>query len=129
MTTLKICGLALASAMFIIVIGREKGNIGALVSTAACVLIAASCVDEIIPVAKYIQEVGEAAEYLPYVKLLLKALGTALICETASEVCKDAGEGAIASKVELFGRLEIIAISLPLLRAALETAQNILNFS
>ena len=49
-----------------------------------------------------------------YVTIVFKSLGLAFIVQLISDICKDVGEGAIASKVELVGKISILIISLPL---------------
>ena len=42
-------------------------------------------------------------------------LGISYICEFATNICKDAGYGAIASHIELAGRVTMVVMSLPIL--------------
>lgn len=46
-------------------------------------------------------------------KVMLKALGLALTAQIASDICKDSGENALASAVELAGKLGIVLMALP----------------
>ena len=62
-----------------------------------------------------------------YSEILLKTLGVSLTVQTASDICRDAGESAIASKVELFGKAEILIISIPIVKKILEISQEILS--
>ena len=48
---------------------------------------------------------------------LLKTVCIALICRTGSDLCRDAGEGALASVLETAGAVAAIVVSLPLFRA------------
>lgn len=48
-----------------------------------------------------------------YIGVLLKIIGIAYVSQFAAEICKDAGEGSLASKVELGGRVMILAAALP----------------
>lgn len=49
-----------------------------------------------------------------YIEILIKALGICFITQIACDTCKDAGQSAIASKLEIAGKLAILALSLPL---------------
>ena len=53
-----------------------------------------------------------------YFEILMKALGIAYLTSAAEEYCRQCGEGALASAAALIGRLGMIAVSLPLMRAA-----------
>ena len=59
--------------------------------------------------------------------ILLKALGVAFLTEAAASVCRDSGEGGLATWVETAGRLEILLLSFPLIRAVMDTVTGILG--
>ena len=61
-----------------------------------------------------------------FISLLLKVTGIAILTEYAVSICKDSGETAIANKVDLGGKVIIVAISVPIVSALLETLINVL---
>ena len=61
-----------------------------------------------------------------YVRTLLKIVGVSYIAEFASHVCRDAGSGAVGSQIEIFGKLTVLAVSMPILTALLETLNDFL---
>ena len=61
-----------------------------------------------------------------FLSLLLKITGIAFLAEFAVSVCKDAGEGAIASKIEIGSKIIIIAMSIPIISSLLEIILKIL---
>ena len=56
-----------------------------------------------------------------YVETILKIIGIAYIAEFAAQITKDAGQGAIASKIELGGKILILAMAIPILSVLIET--------
>ncbi|GIN60580.1 hypothetical protein J27TS8_05730 [Robertmurraya siralis] len=56
-----------------------------------------------------------------YVETILKIIGIAYIAEFAAQITKDAGQGAIASKIELAGKILILAMAIPILSVLIET--------
>ena len=68
--------------------------------------------------------------YLPldqrYIKILLKIVGITYIAEFSSDLCKDAGESAIASGVELAVKAAVLLTALPLLNRLLSLLQEVL---
>lgn len=58
-----------------------------------------------------------------YLTALMKMIGITYIAEFASGICKDAGYGSIGTQIEIFGKLSILAVSMPILLALLETLQ------
>ena len=61
-----------------------------------------------------------------YVRTLLKIVGVSYIAEFASHVCRDAGYGSVGSQIEIFGKLTVLAVSMPILLALLETVKQFL---
>ena len=58
---------------------------------------------------------------LVYVETILKIIGIAYIAEFAAQITKDAGQGALASKIELGGKVLILAMAIPILTVMIET--------
>ncbi len=61
-----------------------------------------------------------------YLTTLIKMTGITYIAEFSSGICKDAGYGAIGNQIEIFGKLSILAVSMPIVLALLETLQEFL---
>lgn len=62
-----------------------------------------------------------------YVSVLLKMIGITYVAEFSSNLCKDAGYQSIGSQIELFGKLMIMAVSMPVVLALLETIHQFLE--
>ncbi|MBR5474345.1 MAG: stage III sporulation protein AD [Lachnospiraceae bacterium] len=62
-----------------------------------------------------------------YLDVLLKIVGITYVAELAAGICKDAGYGSLSSQIELFGKLSILGVSLPILSAVLETVHAFLG--
>ena len=77
-----------------------------------------------------VQLKGKSNEYGMYLilaaSLLLFLYAAGNIAEFASGICRDAGYGALGSQIEIFAKLSILAISMPVLLALLETLQEFL---
>lgn len=62
-----------------------------------------------------------------YINAMLKMLGVTYLAEFASGICKDAGYQTIAGQIEIFAKLSILALSMPVLTALLQTIQEFLS--
>ena len=69
--------------------------------------------------------VTEAGINGEYISILIKVIVIAYICEFAVQFCADAGEKAIGEKIELAGRVLILAASLPILENLLRLIVNL----
>ena len=52
--------------------------------------------------------------------------GIAILTEFAVSICKDSGESAIASKIDLGGKVIVISMSIPIISALLEIIMKII---
>lgn len=75
--------------------------------------------------------IREIQQYLPientYMDLLLKMVGITYVGQFSASICRDAGYGSVAGQIELFARLCVLAISMPILTALLETIHEFLG--
>ena len=73
----------------------------------------------------------EAAAYIrigrPYLEALLKMVGITYVTEFAAGMCRDAGDGSLGNQLEIFGKLSILALSMPILLALLGTLERFLG--
>ena len=62
-----------------------------------------------------------------YLSVMLKMIGITYIAEFSSGICRDAGYQTIAGQIEIFGKLTILALGMPVLLALLETIREFLS--
>lgn len=61
-----------------------------------------------------------------YIKALVKMIGITYVAEFASSLCQDAGYSSIGTQIEMFAKLSIIALSIPILLVLIETLEGFL---
>lgn len=123
-----IVGLALAAAALCALLKRYHGEYAQLVSVGTGLLIAAQLFSSLIPVLdeinRLMDQAGVAAEYGA---ILLKVAGLCFLAQFGADACRDAGESALASRVETAARLAMTAAALPLFRQLAETALSLIG--
>ena len=62
-----------------------------------------------------------------YIGTLIKMLGITYLAEFSSGICKDAGYQALATQIEIFAKITISVLSLPILLALLRTIREFLT--
>lgn len=62
-----------------------------------------------------------------YITTLLKMIGITYIGQFSSGICKDAGYASTGAQIELFCRLSVMVLSMPVLLALLDTIQGFLT--
>lgn len=97
------------------------------ISLMAGVLILFLVMDKLTDVIGLVQSISEKSSInSSFLSLLLKITGIAFLAEFAVSVCRDSGETAIASKIELGSKIIIIALSIPIISNLLEIILKIL---
>lgn len=61
-----------------------------------------------------------------YFEILLKIVGISYLCEFTSNICKEAGFIAVASQVEIGGKLTMLVLSMPILLAIVDLITEVL---
>lgn len=128
MEIVKIIGIAICAVVVIIIIKQYKPEFAVYISLIATALILCLLLDKISGIVNLLTNLaskmnGTSQEFL---KILLKITGIAFLTEFAVNICKDAGENAISSKVDLGGKVIIVTLSIPIISSMLETVLKIL---
>ena len=127
MDIVKIIGVGLTAAIIIIIIKQYKPEFAIYVSLIAGTIILFMVIDKLNGVINIIQalanKTGVGSSFLG---ILLKITGISILTEFSVSICKDSGETAIASKIDLGGKIIIISISIPIITALLELIITIL---
>ncbi len=123
----KIIGIGLVALLLIIVIRQYKPEFTVYISLIAGILILACILPKISAIIDMLNSlVSTASINSSFLVLLLKITGIAFLTEFAVSICKDAGESAIATKIDMGGKVVIISMSIPILAGLLETVTQIL---
>ena len=126
MSIVKYCGLALLTVAVAMIISELKPSVSKLVTLTVCSGFICAAVVTLYPSYKYLSTLITDTPLSEYAATLLKALGVALAVEISADVCKDAGEGGLASKLEMIGRAELLLLALPLIGELIERARSLL---
>ena len=124
MTGTAIC--ALCAAAFGAILKKTNRELSLLLTAGAAALLLLWAVEGAAPLLAQLEGLTEGVPGR-YGKIMLKAVGMALIGQFASHTCKDAGESALAFTVELSARAAILAAAFPLLTELLGYIGEILN--
>ena len=127
MDIIKIIGVGLIALIIIIILKQYRPEFAIYVSIIVGVLILALVMRKITGVINLLKSISEKT-YInkQFLGILLKITGIAIITEFAVSICSDAGEKAIASKIEMGSKVIIIAMSIPIISSLLELIVEIL---
>ncbi len=124
---IKIIGIGLIALVIIIILKQYKPEYAIYVSIIAGIFILFLAIEKITGIINLLQSISEKT-YInkTFLTILLKITGIAFLTEFAVSVCSDAGEKAIASKIEIGSKVIIITMSIPIITSLLELIMEIL---
>ena len=114
MNLFSLLGFAVVAAALAVLLKQYKPEYALGVSLASGALIFALVILNMSPVFDSLKELAGRVADNRYVSVIIKSLGICYVTSLASDTCKDAGQTAIASKVELAGKVTILVLALPL---------------
>ncbi len=121
MDILQIVCIGIVAVALSSVIKAQKPELALQVSIITGILIFMLVAVKLSAVIDFIKTFSQKADIdSTYIAILLKIVGIAYISEFGAEVCKDAGESSIASKIELAGKVTIVVLAVPIITSLLD---------
>ena len=129
MLIFKIIGIGITGAVLSILIKQYKPELAISIPILTVAVIVMICVPYLRAVISAFEDIANKSGIeMAHMKIVIKIIGIAYVCQFASDICTDAGERAIASKIELGGRIAIITVSMPIMYNLLELISDIISF-
>ena len=127
MTILTAAAAGLTAVLLAVQLKSVKSEYGVYLGMAAGVFIFLYGLGKMEVILDTLAQIRDSIQIEPiYLDMLLRMIGIAYVAEFASGICRDAGYGALGSQIEIFGKLSILAVSMPVFGALLETVQSFL---
>lgn len=127
MDIIKIIGVGLIALIIIIILKQYKPEFVIYISLIAGAIILFLVMDKLTGIIGILSNLSNKAGInSEFLGILLKITGIAFLTEFAVSICNDSGETAIANKIDLGGKIIIIAISIPIISSLLELMIKIL---
>ncbi len=118
MNIIAFVGAGVIGAVLCAVLKQYKPEFGIYISLITGIIILGAAVLALKPVLDTLEELaGYSGADGEYAAILIKSLAVCFITQLAAESCRDAGEGAIASKIEFAGKCAVVLTALPLFNA------------
>lgn len=128
MSIMNVVIFCIVSAVLALVLRQHKPEFAMVLSMVCSVVVILYLLEGIGQIKEEVTRLLETAALPPQVmEVVFKGLGICILSELAGQSCRDAGEGAIALKAELAGKIAITIISMPLFYKLLGIASNLLS--
>jgi len=113
--------LGVVGAVLCLVMRKNSPEVGLLLALAVALLVVGLGAQLIGAILDFAETLSAAAGLSPaLLGPVLRTVGIAILTRLASDICKDAGQGAIASTVELTGTVAALYIALPLMQTVFQ---------
>jgi len=127
MEIIKIIGIGLISLIIVIILKQYKPEFAIYISILAGIFILMISMEKLSGIIDLLNNLANRTTVSnQFIVLLIKITGIAILTEFAVSICKDSGEAAIATKMEIGGKVMIISISIPIIASLLETILKVL---
>lgn len=128
MSMIQVGLLGIIGIIFAVQLKQEKSEVAIYLCIVITLIIFVGMTDHLEQLVTTLREIGNFVQIEnSYILTLIKMLGITYLAEFSSGLCKDAGYGSIATQIEMFGKLTILVLSLPILLALLRTIQEFLG--
>jgi stage III sporulation protein AD len=122
MSVLKIAAIAVCGVLLAIILKNAKSELSILISLAVSVIIIFYIAAKMSGI---ISELGQLEKFISiskeYIEILIKVIGITYVTQFATDICRDNGYAAIAGQIEIFCKITIAAISLPIVLSLFQT--------
>lgn len=121
MEIIQVAGIALVATTLILVLKNQRPELSIQISIIAGVIIIGLLLGKLKAVLAFLESYTINAKIgQMYIKSLFKIVGITYIAQFASEICKDADQSAVASKIEFAAKILILVIAVPIVTSVLD---------
>ncbi len=128
MEILKIVALAMTGVLTASLVKNINKDISIYIILATVIIILINIIDRLAEIFIFLEDtyadITYGREFFP---VIIKILAVAYTTDFTAQLCRDAGESAVGSKVELAGKVIIFYVAIPILSAILELIGTLLS--
>ena len=127
--SIKICMLGLFCAIAGVIVKQIRPDFLPFVRVAGSIAVVTVALALIVPSVTYVKSLFDGSGLGEYGGTVLKALGIAMLTQLGADVCRDFGEGGIASGIELVGRLEMLVLCFPMIEKLISSVREVMSWA
>ena len=126
MSFFQLIGVSLGGAVVALLVKQLNPPYALYVSLFVAIFLTFSALSFFSPLVRFAEETANEAGIAPYAKLILRVVAIGFVTRVACDLCSDAGENAIAGRVELLGKGAVAVAILPVLKTLIDAAKEFL---
>ncbi len=114
MDIFSICVIGMIGAVLSLVLVTQKAEIAFIISLVTSIIILLSVLGGITEIFSFVYNIINRTNIdVLYIQIIIKCVGVCYITQICSDICRDFNQSGIASKIELFGKVSVLVISMP----------------
>ncbi|WP_274365348.1 stage III sporulation protein AD [Paenibacillus thermotolerans] len=127
MDIIQIVGLGLIATVLILIVKEQKAVAAFFIALFTGIVIFLLLIGKISEVIAVLTRLAAQSNVnIVFLQTILKIIGIAYIVEFGAQVVRDAGQEAIASKIELAGKVLIMVLAIPIITVIVETVMKLM---
>lgn len=127
MDIIQIVGFGLVATVLILIVKEQKAIVAFLLAAFAGIVIFLALIGQISEIIAMLERLADQSNVnMVFFQTILKIIGIAYIAEFGAQVVRDAGQEAIASKIELAGKVLIMVLAIPIISVIIETVMKLM---
>lgn len=126
--SIRACAIGIAFAIICILVKNFRNEFLIPTRIASIIIIVGISILMLIPILKFLTDIMGKFNHNEYLELMLKSLAIAYVTSITSDICRDCGEGGIATSIEIVGKVEILLLSLPLINKIINLSEGLVSW-
>lgn len=122
MEIIQIIGLGFIATLLILILKHQRPELAVQLALTLSAIIFLMVLSKLTVVLDLFRDLADKANISQmYLNTILKIIGIAYVTEFGAQICRDAGEGAVAGKIEFAGKIFIMVLAVPIIALVLDT--------
>lgn len=128
MLILKVVSVAVIAVFLSIIVRHYRAEYSVFIALGAAVVIWAMLSDSLDSALDSMKIMLDGTSIdSAYVSIVFKTLGICILTQIASDICRDCGESALATKTELAGKIVILSVAMPMITSIAQISVELIN--
>lgn len=125
---IKLAGFIIISLLLIIFLKEAKREFAMVLTLGCAIVLFAAVADDFINILHSVYNLSSGLKNInAYISLMIKILGISLVAQFVVDLCRDAGENALASQTEIASKIIILIMTMPLFETVLNIVTGLLK--
>lgn len=125
---IKLAGFIIISLLLIIFLKEAKREFAMVLTLGCAIVLFATVADDFINILHNVYNLSSGLKNInAYISLMIKILGISLVAQFVVDLCRDAGENALASQTEIASKIIILIMTMPLFETVLNIVTGLLK--